>query len=72
MTKFSEVFSNLERSKIAVNTIKNIAPIIAVFELTHNHIISGNKEKNNIVDGSEFKNLKKDRSVLKNKNAETK
>ena len=71
MTKFSEVFSNLERSKIAVNTIKNIAPIIAVFELA-NHIISGSIEKNSSVDGSEFKNLKKDKSVLKNKNAEIK
>ncbi len=71
MTKFSEVFSNLERSKIAVNTIKNIAPIIAVFE-SANHINNGSIEKNSTVDGSEFKNLKKERSVRKNKNAETK
>jgi len=71
MTKFSEVFSNLERSKIAVNTIKNIAPIIAIFELA-NHINNGSIEKNSNVDGSEFKNLKKERSVRKNKNTETK
>jgi len=52
--------------------MKNIAPIIALFEFTGSQIISGNKEKNNIVDGSEFRNFKKERSVRKNKNTETK